>query len=373
MNDNEAEQIKYWTMQELGIDGIDAVLLLGTSAQFADTLDWYKNAYKDAFESVPIFIMARDDGILSLFDLKYEMDENNINTANVKEFLEAAKKGQEKGFKDFYKSFLPSYELLKMFEMGQFIGQFTGNEVVYKFEYKYKVYNNEDLCYLYPNSITLQQSKNLQINYNAPDYKLYEIMVHENLKDMISKIMEHNRFKKVVFENGQVNLDFINEALNEANKMYVRMCPNYRNYDRNEVSQDILSGKAILGPRGGIVTMEYGIKYLGAITSAVSARAWLFGQAHNYKYKGSIKNPDGTDFIKDMPKECQQNLIRMFIFKTIQDNTDCLACFQGYYFIDRDTVYEAIQIVRSKGQVEDALTETTKEILKLIFQKKESV
>lgn len=360
MDVEEVKEIPLRTMQELGIDGIDAVLLMGTSAPFADTLSWYKTAYKSAFESVPVFIMARQDAVSVLFDCRYGIDENNINVTNIKEFLKAAKRGTEKGFKEFLDSFYPCYQLLEMFEIGRFIKN--------KFEYTYKVYDNEDLRYVYPNSSSLQQCTSLEPNYDALDYKLYEIIVHENIKDMISKMIEHNEFKKAVLEDGQINSDFINEVTND---MHVYMCPNYQNYTRYEVCENILNGE-ILGPRNGIVTMTDGkVKYLGAVTSAVSAREWLKSKAYSYKYKGSIRNSNGTELIKNMSKEFQANLIRMFILKNIEDNTDCYACFRNNYFIDRYKVREAILAVRNNTQHIDALTETTKEILKLIFKKRQ--
>lgn len=96
----EATKVQSRTMQELGIDGIDAVLLLGTAAPFADTIKWYKNAYKSAFESVPVFIMTRPDSVSTLYDFMYGIDEENVTVENVRDFLQSAKKGNGKGLKN---------------------------------------------------------------------------------------------------------------------------------------------------------------------------------------------------------------------------------------------------------------------------------
>lgn len=350
----EATNVPTKTMQELGIDNIDAVLLLGTAAPFADTVTWYKNAYKEAFESVPIFIMTRPDSVSTLYDIKYGIDDENVTVDNVKDFLLAAKKGNEKGFKEFPNTFIQCYRLLEMFE----IGKLSGNE----FFYKYKVYNNEDLRYVYPNSTTLVQSQSSTPNYDAADYKLYEIIIFENIKDMLSKIIEHEQFTRAI--KNQIMSDFVSMLQRSAG---IEMYPHYRNYRRRDVCNSILND-SILGPRDGIVTAEHGrIIYLGAVTSGVSARIWLRSNVYAYEYSGILRNADGTEMIQDIPKECRNNLIRMALFNVIEKNTDYQAYFQGYYFMNRYHVRQAIMNIRQNNIPGDALDNTSKEIAKLVF------
>lgn len=371
INAEEADKVKFRTMQELGIDGIDAVLLLGTSAPFVDMVDWYKKAYKGAFESVPIFIMTRPDSLSLLYNLIYGIDDKNITVENVHEFLQFAKKGTEKGYKDlpntylqysklletefkaFSNTYLQCYRLLEMFE----VGKITGIE----FQFNYKVYNNEDLCYVYPNSTALVQNATTP-DYSSADYRLYELVVFENLKDMISKMINHNHFIEAI--STQIKADF---AAKLQSNTKVHMYPEYRKYDENTVCNNIMNGD-ILGPRQGIVTTEHGdIIYLGAITSAVSSRIWLRNAVSSYKYSGTLTNPDGSNMKLDIPNDCRDNLIRMALFHIIEKNTDCQAYFQKYYFIDRDIVYEAILRVRNNNPQGNALNNTSKEIANIIF------
>lgn len=349
----EAVKVQNRTMEELGIDGIDAVLLLGTAAPFADTIKWYKNAYKSAFEAVPIFIMTRPDSVSTLYDIRYGIDEENVTIDNVREFLQAAKKGNEKGFKEFPNTFLQCYRLLEMFDIGDISGV--------EFKYKYKVYNNEDLRYVYPNSTTLVQNGD-NPDYSSADYRLYELMVFENLMDMVNKIVEHNHFIEAI--NSQIKADFVSSL---QNCMGVDMLPNYRKYSRASVCNNILQGD-ILGPRDGIVTTEHGnILYLGAVTSGVSSRNWLRSRVYTYEYSGVLTNPDGSKMIQDMPKECQNNLVRMALFNVIEKKTDYQAYFQGYYFMNRYCVKDAILNIRKKHFTGDALSNVSKEIANIIF------
>ena len=346
----EATKVPFRTMQELGIDGIDAVLLLGTAAPFADTIKWYKNAYKGAFESVPVFIMTRPDAVSMLYRFKYG---NNVTVENVHDFLLAAKKGNEIGFDEFSNTFLQCYRLLEMFELGQIEGL--------EFKYTYKVYNNEDLRYVYPNSTTLVQNGG-KPDYDSPDYQLYEIIVFENLKDMINKMVEHNHFIEAIYN--QIKIDFTNTLQRNVS---VPMYPDYRKYDRRDVCANILSG-SILGPRDGIVTTEHGdVKYLGAVTSGVSSRIWLRDNVYSYEYSGILKNPDGSDMVPNMPKDCRDNLVRMALFNIIEKNTDYQAYFQGYYFINRYSVRDAILSIRNNNTQGDALNNTSKEIARIVF------
>jgi hypothetical protein len=349
----EATDVKFRTMQELGIDGIDAVLLLGTSAPFPDPVEWYKKAYKSAFESVPIFIMTRPDSVSTSYDLIYGIDDENVTVENVHDFLQSAKKGTERGFKEFPNTYLQCYRLLEMFE----VGKITGIE----FQFNYKVYNNEDLCYVYPNSTALVQNATTP-DYSSADYRLYELVVFENLKDMISKMINHNHFIEAI--STQIKADF---AAKLQSNTKVHMYPEYRKYDENTVCNNIMNGD-ILGPRQGIVTTEHGdIIYLGAITSAVSSRIWLRNAVSSYKYSGTLTNPDGSNMKLDIPNDCRDNLIRMALFHIIEKNTDCQAYFQNYYFIDRDIVYEAILRVRNNNPQGNALNNTSKEIANIIF------
>ena len=54
-------------------------------------------------------------------------------------------------------------------------------EIEVDFNYNYKVYNNEDLRYIYPNSTTLVKNDG-KPDYESADYHLYELIVFENLK-----------------------------------------------------------------------------------------------------------------------------------------------------------------------------------------------
>ena len=349
----EATKVQSRTMQELGIDGIDAVLLLGTAAPFADTIKWYKNAYKSAFESVPVFIMTRPDSVSTLYDFMYGIDEENVTVENVRDFLQSAKKGNGKGFKEFPNTYLQCYRLLEMFDIGKINGV--------DFNYNYKVYNNEDLRYIYPNSTTLVQNDG-KPDYESADYHLYELIVFENLKDMVNKMIEHNSFVEAIYN--QIKADFAN--LIQSN-VSVPMYPEYRKYDRNDVCNNILSGN-ILGPRDGIVTTEHGdVKYLGAVTSGVSSRIWLRNKIYSYTYVGALKNPDGSDIAPNMPKECRDNLVKMALFNIVEKNTDYEAYFQGYYFINRYSVRNAISNIRKNNMQGDALNNVSKEIASIVF------
>ncbi len=75
MEPQETEAIQRMTTRELGIDGIHAVLVLGSGAAFPDiTQKLYRNAYKSVFESAPVFIMNRSDAFRTLYRQRYGRD-----------------------------------------------------------------------------------------------------------------------------------------------------------------------------------------------------------------------------------------------------------------------------------------------------------
>lgn len=347
----EAEKLQSRTMYDLGLDHINAVLVLGTSAAFMDTVKWYKNAYQSAFESVPIFVMTRPDSVRTLYDMLYGIDTENVTLENVRDFLKSAKKAKEKGFRDFPDTYVQCYRLLEMFDIGTLSGS--------SFNYKYKVYDNEELRYVYPSSKSLLNDS--VIDYDNPDYKLYELIVFENFKDIISKTLEHKKFVEAI--NNQIKSDFVNSLQNSND---IDMYPEYRKYSRSNVNDSILNGP-ILGPQNGIVTVSHGfISYLGAATSAVSSRIWIRQQASKYRFKGTLLNSDGSVMKQEMPQECRDNLIMMALFKLIEDNTDTNAVFQNYYFINRYLVRDAIKDIRNSNAIGDSLSNVAKKISKLI-------
>lgn len=99
----------------------------------------------------------------------------------------------------------------------------------------------------------------------------------------------------------------------------------------------------------------------------VSARTWLKKNVYEYTYAGSLKNPDGTDMISKMSKDCQDNLVRMTLFNIIEKKTDYNAYFRGYYFMNRYLIKDAILNVRNKKMSGDALNNASKEIAKIVF------
>ena len=310
----------------------------------------FKDIHTGKVEEVMLMKSPAD---LEHFKAMYGIDEENVTVENVRDFLQSAKKGNGKGFKEFPNTYLQCYRLLEMFDIGKINGV--------DFNYKYKVYNNEDLRYIYPNSTTLVQNDG-KPDYESADYHLYELIVFENLKDMVNKMVEHNSFVEAIYN--QIKADFAN--LIQSN-VSVPMYPEYRKYDRNDVCNNILSGN-ILGPRDGIVTTEHGdVKYLGAVTSGVSSRIWLRNKIYSYTYVGSLKNPDGSDIAPNMPKECRDNLVKMALFNIVEKNTDYEAYFQGYYFINRYSVRNAISSIRKNNMQGDALNNVSKEIASIVF------
>ena len=107
--------------------------------------------------------MTRPDSVSTLYDFMYGIDEENVTVENVRDFLQSAKKGNGKGFKEFPNTYLQCYRLLEMFDIGKINGV--------DFNYNYKVYNNEDLRYIYPNSTTLVQNDG-KPDYESADYHL---------------------------------------------------------------------------------------------------------------------------------------------------------------------------------------------------------
>ncbi|MBP3199891.1 MAG: hypothetical protein J6N21_23240 [Butyrivibrio sp.] len=357
LDPEEAKSVQTRSMNELGLDGIDAVLLLGTTAQFADITSWYKKAYKEALESVPVFIMTRPDSVPMLYDFKYGVDNENVNPSNVKDFLEDVKKATEKGFRDLPNSYKQCYRLLEMFDVGTIHDE--------EFEFNYKVYNNKDMRYIssYAKTLDLDSKGKEEPDYDSVEYRLFELVLFENIRDILGKTIEHIGFTEAIMK--QIKDDFADKIQKFGDD--INMCPDYDNYERYQVNENIMDG-AILGPQNGIVTVDHGkILYLGAATSGVSSRVWLRQMISSYEYEEKLCYPDGMEIAPEIPEENKKNLIRMALFNLIEKNTDFDAHFRGYYFMNRYKVKNAILGIRKRNYEGDALTSTSKEIASLVL------
>lgn len=180
----DVDAIRTSTDQELGIDCIDAILLLSTTEPFANTVELYKNVYKHTFESVPVFIMNRLSTVSSLYDYVYGLDAENVTVEHVQSFLQAVKDGDKKGFREIPATFVQSYKLLELLDVGYVDGL--------GFNYNHKDYESTDLRYVYPyvNSLSLSHT---EPDYTAADYHLYELIVLENIEGMIDKVFTFNK------------------------------------------------------------------------------------------------------------------------------------------------------------------------------------
>ena len=88
---------------------------------------------------------------------------------------------------------------------------------------------------------------------------------------------------------------------------------------------------------------------------------------YSYTYVEILINPDGSDIAPNMPKECRDNLVKMALFNIVEKNTDYEAYFQGYYFINRYSVRNAISSIRKNNMQGDALNNVSKEIASIVF------
>lgn len=351
MHTEEATEVPLRTMEDLGLDNIDAAILLGTSSPVPAAATWYKKAYKSAFESVPIFIMVRSDAVQPEYEYYLESTGSVDATAeSVTDFLQAVRSGQIRGIpQGLYES---AYRLLEAFEVGGFVrGKFT---------YNYEVYNNADLRYVYPFCVDLVGGNP---QYDSAGYKLYEMIVFNNVKDMLCKTVEHMQFTEAITD--QIMDDF---AATLQRSDGVEMVPNYTTHSRQEVCNNILRGD-ILGPMDGIVTAANGrIYYIGAATSGVSTRVWLRNMIQRYEYPRKLTRADGTELLHNMPEKCQRNLIKIALFNCVEKSTDYQACFQNYYLMDRYLVRAAIEAVRAENDTTgDALDRTAKKIAEIVW------
>ncbi|MDY4079125.1 MAG: hypothetical protein SOY42_10150 [Clostridium sp.] len=359
--------------QDLGLDGIDAAMLLCQSTAFANACkEWYRNIYSTALDAVPVFISARYDGMIERWeDYKDDNEDEDIN-----KFCSSII-NNKKLFNRLVRTHLRNaFELLEDYGVMQYEEESQVDEIN-KWKFVYDYYEINKIAYFTPVVADLSSpgSMTLEELMEIPDseYSFYRNVIFHNFKDAIEKICEYNKLLEVIAGadiNGEI-FDIFIESINEFD-----MYPKYRNYSRETVNQKIGDKTLpILGLRRGITTVSHGnIKYLAAVTSAVTTVMWIRKLAELVVLNSKIKDRNGEVIAPELELEKQERLVKKYIMNKCYRNIDVVAYFRDYALFDRDKIEEAIKQVQINGKDEttlDNLTAVAKVIAEKLFKLQE--
>ncbi|MBE5931177.1 MAG: hypothetical protein E7268_09030 [Lachnospiraceae bacterium] len=361
----ELDKMPTKSMYDLGLDKVDAVLLMCSSNSFpVQAGEWYKKIYSECFKAVPVFLEARHDALWSTFQIFSE-----LLPMPEEEYLQKARKGELKGFDKVQTThFSHGLDLLATY------GAVSKRSGCRKFVYN--IFPLDECLFLTPLVSSLADvSSNGQIKeeiFNNDEYRFFQSTSLSNMNHILGLVKEHLDMLDAIYNNHIVD-HLISDYMREFfDTKVVRMFPQYTTIERREVCRDIKTTMDFLGPRKGITTQDHGApKYLAAATAATTSHMVLSILVNKFTLPEKFEDDDGNEIAPHIAKYNKESLVRMYLNKKVRDSTDIYAYFRDYTITDRNIVVDAMITAREKNAYatgKDALTVIVGEIAKEIFK-----
>lgn len=361
----ELEKMPTKSMYDLGLDNVDAVLLMCSSSTFpVQAGEWYKKLYSDCFKSVPVFLEARHDSLWDMFQLYSE-----FSPMTEEEYLQKARRGEIKGFDKIQTThFSHGLDLLEKYDA--VIKLYNGRST-----FKYNVFPMEDCFYLTPLVSTLSNvSSNTQINdeiFDNDEYRFFQNASISNMRNMLGLIKEHLDILNVINNTHAIDKLMLDSIKVYLAKYYVPMYPHYSKISRQEVCRNIMTTTDFLGPRHGITTQDHGRpKFLAAATAAATSYSLMGYLANSFSLPERFEDIDGKEIAPHIVKYDKERLMRMYLNKKVRNSADIYAYFRDYTITDRNIVVDAMvraRHINAYANCNDALNVLVGEIASAIF------
>lgn len=367
INPKDLEKMPNLSMYDLGLDGIDAVLLLCSTEEFpVQAGEWYKTIYDACFKAVPVFLESRTDALANSYKTYVDM----VSNITPKEYLEMIREGKFKSFNEMMATYFESgFHLLKTYGAAK---NYDGH-----WYFKYNVFKVEDCLYL--NSVVpslkaaSRDGRITEETFNNDYYQFFKDVTVCNMSNMVKRVKEHVDLIEYINKSGTFNREFLVHLEEYFYDKHVYMYPDYKSIGRSDVCWDIMTTDDFLGPRNGITTQNHGKpKYLAAATSAATSYCNISNAICSFKLDDVIRYADGNEIAPDISSYLQEAFVNMYLNKKLKNAMDIYASsFRGYIIIDRNIVVDAIKSSKMDGLFnndEDALTVVVEEIAKIIFR-----
>lgn len=361
----DVDKMPNLSMYDLGLDGVDAVLLMCSSSVFpVQAGEWYKKVYGECFKAVPVFLEARHDALFSTYKIYSE-----LHHISIEEYLKKVNAGEITAFDEVKDThFVHGLELLSMY--GAASKDYTGN-----WHFNYSVFNMDNCLYLTPTVASLSTvSNNTEIHskiFDNDGYKFFQKVSLDNMSNILNLVSEHLDVLNLIYDKGVINNSLHSHMNNYFTINNVPMYPNYQLISRAKVCSDIINNTDYLGPRHGITTQNHGRpRYLAAATVAATSHIVMSSLIHSFNLTNKLKDTSGNEIAPNMSIDTENKLIHMYLNKKLRNSTDIYAYFRNYTITDRNIVVDAIEHAHNNNiytNSNDALTVTVDVIAKSIF------
>lgn len=157
---NNGKEQSSRTLRELGLEGLDGILFFCSESYPNIIQELYYDTFKSVFQSVPVFLMARDNMLFKIFN----MNGQPTNYKNVESLVDNIQQGGNTFYSDIEEQyFLNTFALMEKFNI-------TFDSSVGSYRFRDKFFNQQKVEFLFPSCASL---KFICIEVDALGYARY--------------------------------------------------------------------------------------------------------------------------------------------------------------------------------------------------------
>lgn len=362
-------------LSEIGLDSVDGALF-GCSDNYPN---WVQDVYKDTlynvFNSVPTFLLAKDNSLYRSFGKGREISEASVN-----EFITEYQNGDNPDYEEMDDElFRDTNQLFTE------LGIMQKDSGTYSFSETY--FGKKETEFLLPLSTTLKKygthDVELEDLEEAADFRFLMMVATVSVIKMSETILNFKESVKKLKTDGYAR-EFMIRAAESTKDLLMDDLARYNNASHgsnaalyckpqlNNVTYQMLQSNIddpnvdIMGPNGGITTRNNGkLRYYTTAVVAVSARKWLDHIISNVVITEDIRDAGGEIMFPGLESnyEAQTKLVKNILRNCLyEDYTDTEATIQYHLCVKRDKASFGIE-ERRKAPVLDPAFKQTVEVI----------
>ncbi|WP_238653912.1 hypothetical protein [Paenibacillus piscarius] len=365
LDSNNGKEQSPRTLRELGLEGLDGIVFFCAESYPNIIQELYHDTFKSVFQSVPVFLIARDNMMFKIFN----MNSQPTNYENVESLIDNIQQGRNTFYTDIEEQyFLNTFALMEKFDITSF------DSVVRSYRFKDTFFNQQKVEFLLPScaslkSLSVSKLHSSMSNGNIstqPDFIFYQTIAVVSCIKMLKMICHLQEGMSSILKSGlasdclwNVCLEPVN--MNSLEKDFSRYDNYHTSYDatsyvkpqfttisKGRIEQDIDDETVeLLGSRGGITTTNNGkLRYPTTAVTAVTSRQWISKLISSITIKGNLTNPiTNEELFPDLQgnMKAQETLLQKALYYILYKRyTDVNATIQYYLLVDRNKVVDGI-------------------------------
>ncbi len=356
-------------LKDLGLEGLDGIVFFCSETYPNIIQDLYYDTFKSVFQSVPVFLMARDNMLFKIFSINNQV----TNYQNVDNFIDSIQKRTNILYTEIEEQyFLNTFDLMQRFEITVY------DEVTKQYSFKDTYFNQEMVEFIVPSCASLKKLSvdkdfNPEECIKEDDFVFYQtisvvscikmITMIKHLQTGMIKILKSGLASNLIWKksNDPVSIKSLQEDYSKYDNYHTSYAaskfvkPQFTTLMKKDIEEGIGdSSVELLGKRGGITTMNNGkLRYPITAVTAVTARQWISHLIDKIEITGNlIEKTTNKELFPDLHDDvkAQNALVQKALYCALYKYyTDVDATIQSYLIVERYKVVKEIGNIRDKG------------------------